>query len=182
MIPLVEMCNHESSHANACIDFDVDTGSVKFYAQAEIKASDKFSLFYGQRTNGQLLIHNGFACEQNPFDLFCLKLSMSPHDPLYQRRVAILAQYGLKCTETFEISTQFLESIQSKFKCFLFVKIFTSKTGNWLYLASFFFLYALFRGCKTFKFKISTTCFWKLIHLYYIILILAVWILHFIFF
>lgn len=130
MIPLVEMCNHESSQANACIDFDVDTGSVKFYSQAHIKRGDNFSLFYGKRTNSQLLIHNGFACEHNPFDKFHLTLSMSAHDPLYQMRVRMLSQYDLKSTETFEISSQSLECFQSLFKCFLFVKIFTCKTGS----------------------------------------------------
>lgn len=130
MIPLVEMCNHENSEANACIDFDLDTAGVKFYSQADIKRGDKFSLFYGKRSNSQLLIHNGFACEQNPFDSFHLKLSMSLHDPLYHMRVEMLSQYDLKSTETFEISSQSSKCIQSLFKIFLFVKIFTCKTGN----------------------------------------------------
>ncbi len=88
------------------------------------------TIFYGRRTNQELLIHNGFVSCENNFDAYELKLGMSTRDPLYEKRALILAEFGLKPCEVFRVNEGFFDCNHDVFKCFLFVKAFIAKTGE----------------------------------------------------
>ena len=66
----------------------------------------------------------------NSFDAFELKLGMNSRDPLFMKRLLVLAEFSLKPTETFRIHESFFDpKINEMFKCFFFVKVFIAKTG-----------------------------------------------------
>lgn len=88
------------------------------------------TIFYGHRTNQELLIHNGFVAETNLSDVYELKLGLSAADQLYKKRASVLAAFNLKCSETFKICESFFLSRIEMLKCFFFVKVFITKTSK----------------------------------------------------
>lgn len=129
LIPFIEMCNHNDINT-AFITLDTISGTASCHAQTKLENDEKLTIFYGPRNNRDLLIHNGFICEENVHDVLCLKLGISSKDPLIEKRSLILEKYGLKTNETFEIKKAYFntESI-NLLKLFFFVKVFTSKSN-----------------------------------------------------
>ena len=48
-------------------------------------------IFYGERSNADLLVHNGFVFEDNAHDKVCIQLGFSRSDPLYPIREQLLS-------------------------------------------------------------------------------------------
>lgn len=130
LIPLIEICNHAEVNASTCIDYDLSDQSAKCYALKDIKKDEKLTLFYGRRTNCEMLIHNGFVCKFNQFDSFDMRLGMNSRDAFHSQRRVLLAQYGLECNEIFKVNSSFLSFDYELFRCFIFVKTFLSKTDS----------------------------------------------------
>lgn len=128
MIPLLDMCNHEDGEF--CTDFNDETKSALCYSQKDINIGDEITIFYGTRTNLDMLIHNGFVCESNPYDKVKLKFGLNIQDVLFEKRNLVLDRYGLKSTEYYEISTKCEKYYEIIPKLFVFVKIFTTRSED----------------------------------------------------
>jgi hypothetical protein len=55
----------------------------------------KIKIYYGNRNNQDLLIHNGFVLEKNKNNSFKLKLGVSLNDKLFHQRTEALGKFGL---------------------------------------------------------------------------------------
>lgn len=128
MIPLLEMCNH--SEGEMCTEYDVNTKSAKCYANKDLERGDEVTIFYGRRNNKDMLIHNGFVCENNPFNTLSFKLGISVQDPLFNQRSSVLSLFGLSNTEKFEIFNKSETNNNDPFptKLWFFVKVFLIKS------------------------------------------------------
>ena len=72
LIPLWDLCNHMSGHISTF--FNVDSQTCDCYAHCYFKAKEEFRIFYGPRTNSELLLQQGFVYLQNEFDSLQIKL------------------------------------------------------------------------------------------------------------
>lgn len=72
LIPLWDLCNHCSGHISTY--FNVESSTCDCYAQQDFKANDEFKIFYGQRSNSELLLQQGFVYHDNEFDSYHIKL------------------------------------------------------------------------------------------------------------
>ena len=72
LIPVWDLCNHSSG--NITTFFSVQTHTCDCYAMADFKQQEEFTIFYGPRTNSELLMQQGFTYPSNQFDNLQLKL------------------------------------------------------------------------------------------------------------
>lgn len=82
LIPLWDFCNHSSGHISTY--FNVESSTCDCYAQRDFKANEEFRIFYGPRSNCELLLQQGFVYPENEFDSYQVKLGItfaSKHTP-----------------------------------------------------------------------------------------------------
>ena len=72
LIPLWDLCNHTSGYISTF--FNVESSSCNCYAQQDFKVDEEYKIFYGKRTNSELLLQQGFVYEQNKHDQYSIKL------------------------------------------------------------------------------------------------------------
>lgn len=72
LIPLWDLCNHCSGHISTY--FNVESSTCDCYAQCDFKVNEEFRIFYGPRTNSELLLQQGFVYLQNESDSYSIKL------------------------------------------------------------------------------------------------------------
>jgi histone-lysine N-methyltransferase SETD3 len=72
LIPLWDLCNHSSGHISTF--YNDENLTCDCYAQRDFKANEEFTIFYGPRTNSELLLQQGFVYRQNEFDKYPIKL------------------------------------------------------------------------------------------------------------
>ena len=75
LIPLWDLCNHKNGGITTF--FNPDRQSCDCYAMSDFKARDDFVIFYGSRSNSDLLLQQGFTYLENEFDSLELRLGMS---------------------------------------------------------------------------------------------------------
>ena len=61
----------------------------------DFHAGEEVCIFYGERSNGDLLVHNGFVFEENAHDKVSIQLGVSKSDPLFQMKERLLASMGM---------------------------------------------------------------------------------------
>ena len=93
LIPLWDMANHEQGEIST--DYDVEGRASICLAQRDFNAGDQFTIFYGKRSNCNLLVHNGFVFPANPDDCLQLRLGVAKTDPLAATRLALLERVGV---------------------------------------------------------------------------------------
>jgi len=99
LIPLWDMCNHANGLYTT--DFDTETNCSLCYAQEDVEAGNQIFMFYGPRSNGEFLVHNGFVYPDNEHDRMCLKLGISKGDPLCEDKSAVLAKISMQASRSF---------------------------------------------------------------------------------
>lgn len=72
LIPLWDLCNHTSGHISTF--YNVESSTCDCYAQCDFKAFEEFTIFYGPRTNSELLLQQGFVYPQNESDCYPIRL------------------------------------------------------------------------------------------------------------
>lgn len=96
LIPFWDLANHEGSTMDAELstDYDEDQKAAICLANKSFSAGDQFTIFYGQRSNADLLVHNGFidvSCGGvNPHDRLDVRLGLSKSDPLAGAKFELL--------------------------------------------------------------------------------------------
>ena len=92
LIPFWDMANNAVAVPEISTDFDKDAQAVSCMANREFAPGEEFTIFYGKRSNLDLLVHNGFVLEDNPFDTLVIKLGISKNDQLARSKYDLLAK------------------------------------------------------------------------------------------
>ena len=93
LIPLWDMANHDQGEIST--DYDLEAQVSLCLAHRDFAAGEQLTIFYGVRTNCDLLIHNGFVYPNNPHDSLTLRLGVAKTDPLSAARLALLERVGV---------------------------------------------------------------------------------------
>ncbi|XP_067011373.2 actin-histidine N-methyltransferase [Anabrus simplex] len=99
LIPLWDMANHINGKLTT--DFNVSQQRSECMAVRPFRAGEQVFIFYGPRTNSELLVHNGFVYPDNKHDALPIRLGVSRADPLQPLRAKLLARLGLPTTGDF---------------------------------------------------------------------------------
>ncbi|XP_071536585.1 actin-histidine N-methyltransferase-like isoform X2 [Panulirus ornatus] len=99
LIPAWDMANHEEGIYST--DYDDEKNCSVCLAQREFKAGDQFTIYYSQRPNTELFLHNGFVFKENKNDSLAIKLGVSKNDALHDEKVALLSSLGLPSSGSF---------------------------------------------------------------------------------
>ncbi|KAK7074955.1 Histone-lysine N-methyltransferase setd3 [Halocaridina rubra] len=99
LIPAWDMANHKEGMYST--DFDDEKMQSICFAQCNIRAGEEFTIYYGQRSNSDLFLHNGFVATDNSNDSLAIKLGVSKNDPLHDEKVALLSSLDLPSSGTF---------------------------------------------------------------------------------
>lgn len=81
LIPLWDLCNHTSGHISTF--FNEDSSTCDCYAQRDFKVNEEFTIFYGPRTNSELLLQQGFVYPENESDCYPIKLGINLRRELF---------------------------------------------------------------------------------------------------
>lgn len=101
LIPMWDMCNHENGKFST--DYDPQTKEVLFYAMKTFEKGQEIKIFYGQRTNSEFLINNGFVPSDNFHNSINLRLGFTKSDPLLPLRVKIAETIGVPVSGHFPL-------------------------------------------------------------------------------
>ncbi|XP_073828279.1 actin-histidine N-methyltransferase-like [Musca autumnalis] len=88
LIPFWDMANHRDGTITTF--FNMETQQVESSAQEDYNKGEQIFIYYGDRTNSDLMIHNGFINPSNPKDKVSIKLGLSPSDVLFEKRAKLL--------------------------------------------------------------------------------------------
>ncbi|XP_029642388.1 actin-histidine N-methyltransferase [Octopus sinensis] len=102
LIPFWDMCNHCNGQLST--DFDLVENCGKCYAMVNFQKEEQIFIFYGPRSNSELLIHNGFVYMENLFDTLTIKLGISKSDPLYALKSEVLARLSMLPSKSFQLN------------------------------------------------------------------------------
>jgi histone-lysine N-methyltransferase SETD3 len=72
LIPLWDMCNHTNGIYTS--DYNADADACECFCLQDFAADQQILIFYGPRSNGEFLVHNGFVYPDNEHDQLRLKL------------------------------------------------------------------------------------------------------------
>ena len=92
LIPFWDMANNSVDVPEISTDFDKDAQAVTCMANKELNLSDNFTIFYGKRSNMDLLVHNGFVLDNNPFNTLIINLGISKNDQLARSKYDLLSK------------------------------------------------------------------------------------------
>lgn len=103
LIPLWDMCNH----CNGLIttDFNLEKDCSQCFSLRNYKKGDQIFIFYGARSNAELLVNNGFVYLENEHDRMAIKLGISKGDSLFTQKSEMLNKCGLLPARTFYLHT-----------------------------------------------------------------------------
>ncbi|XP_078001252.1 actin-histidine N-methyltransferase-like isoform X2 [Glandiceps talaboti] len=102
LVPLWDMCNHMNGAITT--GFDLASNSLHCVALKDFNIGQELCIFYGARSNGEMLIHDGFIFLDNENDKTSVKLGVSKNDALFAVKTEILARLGLSPSGTFPLS------------------------------------------------------------------------------
>lgn len=105
LIPLWDMANHVNGVINT--QYNDETRQIESFCLSDFDAGQQVTMAYGNRSNEQFLIHNGFVYPDNENKDLSIKLSLSKSDELYNNRVELLQKLNLPPSGSFQISPQF---------------------------------------------------------------------------
>ncbi|KAL4237444.1 Histone-lysine N-methyltransferase setd3 [Mactra antiquata] len=103
LIPLWDMCNH----CNGLIttDYNLDKDCSECFALRNFTKGDQIFIFYGARSNAELLVNNGFVYTENEHDRMAVKLGIGKSDPLFNMKSEVLQRCGLQVARNFYLHT-----------------------------------------------------------------------------
>ena len=77
LIPLWDMMNHEDGPI--CTYFETDTNTIESDAMNDVDAGGEVRMFYGARSNTDLMLHCGFFVKDNAHDVFSMSMIVSKY-------------------------------------------------------------------------------------------------------
>lgn len=106
LVPYADLLNHNpfcSTYIDVHTKPLLDRKVVALYTDRPYNKMDQVFVTYGPKSNSDLLLLYGFVSDRNPYDSVELVVSLSESDPLYERKLAYLAQSGISSTSTFPL-------------------------------------------------------------------------------
>lgn len=128
LIPLWDMANHLNGYTINTV-YNEATKSIESCCLKNHEAGEEVRMAYGSRSNEDFLVHNGFVFPENDNKKFNIKLSLSKDDVLYEDRVKLLENVGVKSSGNFQIAPSFSNELLA------FVRIFNmnkDQLKSWL--------------------------------------------------
>ncbi|KAL3678834.1 hypothetical protein R1sor_021790 [Riccia sorocarpa] len=101
LIPLLDMFNHEEGEITC--HFSVSHQQMELTAKRRFEAGEQVYISYGYRPNSALLLYSGFVPDNNTKDRIRIPVELSPEDPLYQKKVALLKWLELPASGWLEL-------------------------------------------------------------------------------
>lgn len=105
LIPLWDMANHSNGAINTA--YNGETRQIESFCLKDFNAGDQVTMAYGNRSNEDFLIHNGFVYPENGNKNFSIRLSLSKADELFDDRSKLLQLVGVRSSGSFQISPAF---------------------------------------------------------------------------
>jgi len=75
LIPLWDMCNHTEGEIST--DYDPVAQQCVCYAAQSVAVGDEVCIYYGPRSNAELLLHSGFVYPNNHRDYLKIRLGIA---------------------------------------------------------------------------------------------------------
>ena len=69
--------------------------SCQSFSMKDFSAGEQVYIFYGERSNADLLVHNGFVYESNSHDRVTIQIGVSKSDSLYSLKETLLTALGM---------------------------------------------------------------------------------------
>eukprot|EP00039_Didymoeca_costata_P017199 m.317142 g.317142 ORF g.317142 m.317142 type:complete len:432 (+) comp16504_c2_seq30:2031-3326(+) len=101
LIPYWDMLNHENGVVTSM--HDCSLSHTEYKAMRSFKKGDQILMFYGARSNCDLLVHSGFVLEENPHDFLTIKLGVGKADPLSTLKTKLLEALSIPSSGEFTI-------------------------------------------------------------------------------
>ncbi|CAG0886057.1 unnamed protein product [Darwinula stevensoni] len=104
LIPFYDMANHANGPFSS--GWNAEKRWCECLCPRDVKAGEQVFIFYGVRSNGEFLVHNGFVYPENEEDVVALRLGLgrSGSDPGVERKLRILSRLGMASPHTFSLS------------------------------------------------------------------------------
>ncbi|KAK6629181.1 hypothetical protein RUM43_002998 [Polyplax serrata] len=99
LIPFWDMCNH----TNGYLSTQYKSDKSECLACKSFKKGEQVLMFYGQRSNCDFFVHNGFTYDGNEHDSFRFRLGISKADKLHDERCQLLKSLGVPDSGDFDI-------------------------------------------------------------------------------
>ncbi|VDK48053.1 unnamed protein product [Anisakis simplex] len=111
LIPVLDMANHDLNANNRqplTVHFSVEDECACIKAASDYSVGDEVTIFYGNRSSAQFLLHNGFVADgENKFDTYKLKIGFRRDDKNGKTRLQLMYDVGFNVESrifVFEIS------------------------------------------------------------------------------
>ncbi|XP_015033392.2 actin-histidine N-methyltransferase [Drosophila willistoni] len=101
LIPCWDMANHRPGKITSF--YDSNAHQMECTAQEFCKAGNQFFIYYGDRPNADLLVHNGFVDPNNNKDFVNIRLGLSPTDGLAEKRSRLLDRLNIEHKGEFRV-------------------------------------------------------------------------------
>ncbi|EDV47427.1 histone-lysine N-methyltransferase setd3 [Drosophila erecta] len=94
LIPYWDMANHKPGKITSF--YAAVSRQLECTAQEAVEAGEQFFIYYGDRSNTDLLVHNGFVDVNNLKDYVNIRVGLSPTDALAAKRASILDKLNIR--------------------------------------------------------------------------------------
>ncbi len=94
LIPFWDLANHRPG-GQISTDYDDEAGAIKCMANGTFAPGEEYTIYYGERGNQDLLVHNGFCVPDNPDDFLAVRLGVGKNDPTATAKTALLEALGV---------------------------------------------------------------------------------------
>lgn len=88
LIPFWDMANHKDGTITSF--FNMESSQLESSALNDFQKGEQIFIYYGDRSNADLLVHNGFVYPDNKKDSVSIKLGLSNSDELLDERTKLL--------------------------------------------------------------------------------------------
>uniref|UniRef100_UPI00358EE006 actin-histidine N-methyltransferase n=1 Tax=Myxine glutinosa TaxID=7769 RepID=UPI00358EE006 len=101
LIPVWDMCNHTNGLITT--GYNMEDDRCECVALRDFHPAEQIYIFYGNRSNSDFVIHNGFFYKGNVNDRVKIKLGVSKSDRLFAMKSEILARGGIPASTMFSL-------------------------------------------------------------------------------
>ncbi|CRK92834.1 CLUMA_CG006303, isoform A [Clunio marinus] len=125
LIGLWDMANHSNGTINTC--YNEVTNNIESFCLKNFESGDQVTMAYGDRSNEDFFIHNGFVFPENTNKSYNIKLSLSKSDQLLDERTKLFTKIEVKTSGNFQVSPEFSNDLIA------FVRIFNMTKDQLIY-------------------------------------------------
>lgn len=101
LIPLWDMANHVNGQITT--GYNEAGQQVESLALGDYRKGEQIFIYYGNRTNADFLVHNGFVYPDNANSAVAIPLSLNPTEEQFEQRKQLLEKLGLASSGDFNV-------------------------------------------------------------------------------